>query len=213
MGKFQLLLVVPAGCLRWQPCSWSWVLAMPGAAPALPEESYHSWPWLSFLVFLSMGHVHNETQNYTQAKFSWSYSGLAPRLLAVCRSSFVQKGSDLCLKITCKLELNVKSRFSLVSTDSHFEIWDCFDAEIQNKTQGAEAGEIQAYTSQNRKENVRINPEKQNRDSHLSGFSKKYNLSLTAKELGRKASSQVSEMDNKKKQNKWETCWSNKKNE
>lgn len=62
---------------------------------------------------------------------------------------------------------------SLISTDCHFEVWDCFDAEIQSKTQSAEAGEIQAYVNQNLKENTCINPEMHNQDSHLSGFGKK----------------------------------------
>lgn len=127
-------------------------------------------------------------QNYTWAKFSWSYSRLAARPLEVCRSSFVWKWDVLCLKITGKLEFNVKSRLSWVSTDSHFDVRDHFDAEIQSKTQDAEAGERQACINQNWKENFCIKPEKKNQASHLSGFSKKFNL-----------------------QNKWETCWSNKK--
>lgn len=73
-------------------------------------------------------------QNYTWAKFSWSYSRLAARPLEVCRSSFVWKWDVLCLKITGKLEFNVKSRLSWVSTDSHFDVRDHFDAEIQSKT-------------------------------------------------------------------------------
>lgn len=40
---------------------------------------------------------------------------------------------------------------SLVSTHSHFEIWDGLDTEIQSKTQDAEAGEIQAYVNKNTK--------------------------------------------------------------
>lgn len=178
MEKFQLLLVIPPGCLS-SSCSTRGVV-----------RSCHSWAWLSFLVFVSTRHINNKTQNYTWAKFSWCYSRLGPRPLAVCSSSFVWKWDDLCLKITCKLELNVKSRLCLVSTGSHFEIWGHFDAEIQSKTQGAEAGEIQAYIKQNWKENICINPEKQNQDSHLSGFSKKYNLSLRTNELGRKTPSQ-----------------------
>lgn len=107
-------------------------------------RSCHSWTSLSFLVFVLMRHTYNETPNYIWAKFSWSYSRLAPRSVAVCRLYFMWKWDDLRLKTTCKLEFNVKSRFSLVSPDSYFEIWDHFDAEIQIKTQGAETREIQA---------------------------------------------------------------------
>lgn len=39
----------------------------------------------------------------------------------------------------------------------------------------------------NLKENICVNPEKQNQDSHLSVFGKKHNLSLTANELGKKS--------------------------
>ena len=137
MGKFQLLLAVPPGHLQWQPCHGHGCLLCleqltlcQGSCKVLPLQS------LAFFssFFVSMGHTHNRTQNYTQAKFSWSYSGLAPRPLAVCRSSFVWKWDEFCQKITCRLEFNVKSGLPLVSTDSHFEIWDCFDDEIQSKT-------------------------------------------------------------------------------
>lgn len=146
----------------------------------------HSWAGLSFLVFASMGHIHNATQNYTRAKFSCSYSRLAARPLAVCRSPFVRKWDELCLQITYKLAFNVKSRLPLVSTVSYFKIWDHFDVEIPSKTQGAEAGEIQACINQNWKIFC-ISPENQNQDSHLSQFSKKCNLPQRTHELGRKA--------------------------
>lgn len=41
----------------------------------------------------------------------------------------------------------MKSMYSLVSTDSHFKIWDGLDTEIQSKTQDAEEGKIQAYVN------------------------------------------------------------------
>lgn len=82
--------------------------------------SCHSWTWLSFLVFVSMGHIQNKTQNYAWAKFSWYYFRLAPKPLAVCRSPFVWKWDDLYLKKQVRIQCEIQ----VISGFHWFSLWD-----------------------------------------------------------------------------------------
>lgn len=78
---------ITSGCFSWAPMVTAvfMALAMSQAVPTLPGQCkvLHSQACHSFLGFVSMGHTYNETPNYTRARFSWSYSRLAPRPMPV----------------------------------------------------------------------------------------------------------------------------------
>lgn len=78
-------------------CAWSSSHCNSGSG-----RSHHSWAWFSSLVFVLVWHIHNEPQNYTQAKF---LGLIIDRFLCHRQPAdhyVVWKWGELCLKITCK---------------------------------------------------------------------------------------------------------------